>query len=243
MKSIRNALCAVAVLLPALSISGPIHAADTDDQDFTLPGEFSANVGLLTDYRFRGISQTDREPAIQGGFDWSHETGVYFGTWASNVEFNDAHIEMDFYAGFANEIGRFSYDLGAIYYWYPGARRNQNFDFVEVAFGAGYDLEIAALSAAANYSPDNFGSSGDSLFLEGGIDIPLPEKFSLGATLGYQIIDDEAAFGTPDYLTWSVTLSRPLFGFDLALSYVDTDEGSCGNGCDATVIFSVSRSF
>ncbi len=67
--------------------------------------------------------------------------------------------------------------------------------------------------------------------------MPLPEKFSIGATLGYQIIDDEAAFGTPDYLTWSVTLSRPLFGFDLALSYVDTDEGSCGNGCDATVLF------
>lgn len=239
---LKTLIAGTAVSL-ALLASGAVAGNHEEEEDFTIPGEFSANVGLFTDYRFRGISQSDREPAIQGGFDWSHETGIYFGTWASNVDFNDAHIEMDFYAGFANEVGNFSYDLGAIYYWYPGTRRNRNFDFFEIALGVGYDLDVAALSASANYSPDNFGSSGDALFLEGGVDVPLPEKFNIGATLGYQIIDDEAAFGTPDYLTWSVTLSRPLFGFDLALSYVDTDEGSCGSGCDATVIFSVSRTF
>jgi uncharacterized protein (TIGR02001 family) len=235
---------AAGIAVPLFLMASTAWAENAEGEDeFAIPGEFSANVGLLTDYRFRGISQSDREPAIQGGFDWSHDSGIYFGTWASNVEFNDAHIEMDFYAGFANEVGAFSYDLGAIYYWYPGSRRNRNFDFVELALGVGYDLEVAALSASANYSPDNFGSSGNALFLEGGVDVPLPENFSIGATLGYQIIDDEAAFGVPDYLTWSVTLSRPVYGFDVALSYVDTDEGRCGNGCDETVIFSVSRSF
>lgn len=225
------------------ALSAGAYAASHEEEKSMIPGEFSANVGFLTDYRFRGITQTDREPAVQGGFDWSHDSGVYIGTWASNVEFNDAHIEMDFYGGYANSVGAFSYDLGVIYYWYPGARRNQNFDFFEVAFGAGYDFDVAAVSASANYSPDNFGSSGDALFLEGGVDVPLPYDFSLGATLGYQIIDDEATFGVPDYLTWSIGLSKSFFGFDFALSYVDTDEGSCGNGCDATVIFSVSRSF
>ncbi|WP_417516374.1 TorF family putative porin [Minwuia sp.] len=234
------AAAGLSLALTATTVSVPALA---DDEEFDLPGEFSANVGLFTDYRFRGITQTDNEPAIQGGFDWSHDSGIYFGTWASNVQFADAHIEMDFYGGFANEVGNFSYDLGLIYYWYPGARDNQDFDFVEVALGLGYDLDVAALSFSANYSPENFGASGNALYLEGGVSVPLPYKFELGATLGYQIIEDEATFGTPDYLNWSVGLSRTVYGFDLGLAYVDTDEGSCGNGCGATVIFSVSRSF
>jgi len=234
-------IAAGVIAMSVMSVSA--FTASADDEASTIPGEFSANVGLFTDYRFRGISQSDREPAIQGGFDWAHDSGIYLGTWASNVDFNDAHIEMDFYGGYANSVGAFSYDLGLIYYWYPGTRRNQNFDFVEVALGVGYDFEVAAVSASANYSPDNFGSSGDALYLEGGVDIPLPYELSLGATLGYQIIEDEATFGVPDYLTWSIGLSRSFFGFDFGLAYVDTDEGSCGNGCDATVIFSVTRSF
>jgi len=234
-------LAAAAILLAAFA--APAAAENHEEEDFTIPGEFSANVGLFTDYRFRGITQTDNEPAIQGGFDWSHDSGIYFGTWASNLQFADAHIEMDFYAGYTNSVGDFSYDLGVIYYWYPGARRNQDFDFVEVAFGVGYDLEMASLSASANYSPENFGASGNALYLEAGVDIPLPKKFNLGATIGYQIIEDEATFGVPDYLNWNVTISRPVFGFDVALSYIDTDEGSCGNACGATAFFSVSRSF
>ncbi|WP_416897579.1 MAG: TorF family putative porin [Minwuia sp.] len=214
-----------------------------DEEEMMIPGEFSANVAFLTDYRFRGITQTQNEPAIQGGFDWAHDSGIYLGTWASNVEFNDAHIEMDFYGGYANTVGNFSYDLGVIYYWYPGARRNQDFDFVEVALGMGYDFEVASVSLGMNYSPENFGASGDAFYTEAGVAVPLPYDFELGATIGYQIIDDEATFGVPDYLNWSVSLARSFYGFDFGLAYVDTDEGSCGDGCGATVIFSVSRSF
>lgn len=236
----KSLAAATIVASAAFAFSG---AAQAEEEETVIPGEFSANVSLLTDYRFRGITQTDNEPAIQGGFDWAHDSGFYLGTWASNLQFSDAHIEMDFYGGYANSIDNFSYDLGVIYYWYPGASRNQDFDFIELALGLGYDFGAFSTSLSFNYSPDNFGSSGDALYTEGGVSVPLPYDFELGASLGYQMIDDEAAFGTPDYLTWTVGLSRSFLGFDFGLSYVDTDEASCGSGCGATVIFSASRSF
>lgn len=232
-----------AAIVAGTAMAGWAQPVVADEDEMSLPGEFSANVGLFSDYRFRGISQTDNEPAIQGGFDWSHDSGFYLGTWASNLEFNDAHIEMDFYGGYAGSVENFSYDLGVIYYWYPGTRRNQNFDFIEAAVGVGYDFEVASVSLGANYSPENFGASGNALYLETGVSVPLPSKFTLDASVGYQIIEDEATFGTPDYLTWTVGLSRPLYGFDLGVAYVDTDEPRCGTGCAATVIFSISRSF
>ena len=89
--------------------------------------EISANVALATDYVFRGVSQTDNQFAIQGGFDWAHDSGFYLGTWASNVDSNffggatDPQIELDLYGGFANEFGNgFGYDLGYLRYQYPG---------------------------------------------------------------------------------------------------------------------------
>ena len=66
--------------------------------------EFAGNVAFASDYRFRGISQGDRSPAIQGGFDIAAENGVYFGAWASNVTFSGASIEMDYYVGWGGEI-------------------------------------------------------------------------------------------------------------------------------------------
>lgn len=224
----------------ALGVVGTAHA---EEEASMLPGEFSANVGFFTDYRFRGVSQTGQEPAIQGGIDWAHDSGFYIGGWGSNVDFADAHMELDVYAGYANSVGNFSYDVAFLYYWYPGARRNQNFDYYEFALGLGYDLEVASLSASFAYSPDNFGATGDALYLEGGVSVPLPYDFALDATLGYQIIDDEVGFGIPDYMTWSLGLSRSFFGLDFGVAYIDTDEPSCGDACGATVVFSVSRSF
>ena len=77
----------------------------------------SGNIGLFSDYRFRGMTQTDYGPALQGGFDIGHSSGFYIGNWNSNVEqklYNGASLEMDFYGGFKGAVGDFSYDLGAI---------------------------------------------------------------------------------------------------------------------------------
>jgi uncharacterized protein (TIGR02001 family) len=89
------------------------------------PHTFTGNFGLFSEYRFRGISQTFKRPALQGGFDYSHANGIYLGTWASNVSSNtypNGNLEWDFYGGYKFELGKgVGIDLGGIYYYYPGS--------------------------------------------------------------------------------------------------------------------------
>jgi uncharacterized protein (TIGR02001 family) len=208
--------------------------------------EISANVGFVTEYSFRGIAQSNEEPAIQGGFDISHSSGLYAGVWAANVEFGDATIETDVYAGYSGSVGNFSYDLGAIYYAYPGSQNNLNYDFYEISAAAGYDFQVFSASASVNYSPEYFGDSGNAVYTAVSVDVPLPYDFSANAHVGHQTIDDNAAFGTPDYTDWGVGLGYSWQGFDFSLSYIDTDldePTECADGCDQKVIFGISRSF
>lgn len=234
----KKTLLAVGIAGAALfGVQATAQAASHSEGDsFQFPGEFSANVGFVSDYRFRGFTQADSEPAIQGGFDWSHDSGVYLGVWGSNVEFNDAHIETDFYGGFANEIESFSYDVGLLYYAYPGSSDRFNFNFLEGYVGLGYDFDVAAVSIGAAYSPDFFGGTGDALYSNAGVSIPLPGEFALDAGIGYQMIEQ----GSP-VTDWSIGLSKSFLGFDFSVSYVDTDQNVVG--ADATVVFAVSRSF
>jgi len=89
--------------------------------------EISANVAMASDYVFRGLSQTDNQMALQGGFDYEHDSGLYIGTWASNVSqdffnedgSNDPQLEVDLYAGYSGEIGVIGYDVGYLRYQYP----------------------------------------------------------------------------------------------------------------------------
>ena len=89
------------------------------------PHTLTGNVGLFSSYRFRGIDQTAGKPALQGGFDYSHASGIYVGNWNSNVSsgagFPEANLEMDFYGGYKMAFGDFGIDVGGIYYYYPGS--------------------------------------------------------------------------------------------------------------------------
>lgn len=260
---ILGAAFTAAIILPAQAQQVPTpqprqalpQAAPTEPAGPNLvPGEFSANVTLATDYAFRGISQTDEQPAIQGGFDWSHDAGPYLGVWASNVDFNDndqASTEMDFFGGFAGEYRNISYDIGAIYYLYPGADTARDYDYWEIAAAASYSpLANMEAGISYNYSPDYFNESGAAHFVEGtvayemgGMMIPL----TLSASGGHQWIEDNAIFGTPDYWVWSAEAATQVEGFDLALTYVNTDleENECAgtDNCDWRMIFSAGREF
>lgn len=96
------------------------------------PHTFTGSASFVSDYRFRGISQTMRRPAVQGGFDYSHESGFYIGTWGSNVDgtthfYNNTSMEWDFYGGFKGKpfpcwLPDLNYNVGVIYYYYPGGR-------------------------------------------------------------------------------------------------------------------------
>ena len=118
--ALASALIASVSTLAHAQSAAPAAAAPAPD--WTVTG----NLSLASDYRFRGISQTNKQPAISGGFDVAHSSGFYIGNWNSNIDsdfFQGANIEMDFYGGYKGTLADFGYDLGAIYYYYPGSGR------------------------------------------------------------------------------------------------------------------------
>lgn len=200
----------------------------------------SANVGFVTDYVFRGVSQTDEHAAIQGGFDYEDPSGFHVGVWGSNVDFNntqDGSLELDVYAGYANEIGDFSYDVGGIYYAYPGSESNLNYDYWEAYLALGYQFDMVGVNAGVNYSPEFFGDTGDATYIYAGVDVELPHSFSASAHIGHQEIDDST-----DYTDWSVGLGYNWMDFDFGLTYTDTDLDQSDLD-DGRVVFGVSKSF
>lgn len=212
--------------------------------------DYSGSVLLATDYAFRGISQTDQRFAIQGSLDVEHETGLYAGAWASNVDFNDgdeASTEVNLYTGYTHQLSKsLSGDLNFLYYLYPGADDDLDYDYYEITPALSYAASRFTLEGKVSYSPEFFADSGSALYYQGNLSVPLPASLELGLHGGYQDIDENDTFGAPDYTDWSATLSRPLGGFGAALSYVDTDldDDECFGGtglCDERVIFSLAR--
>src|SRR6185436_477134 len=120
-KTILSLSVAAAVAVPSLAFA----QAATPPAAAPEPSPFTANLTLVSDYRFRGISQTFGMPALQGGFDFVHASGIYLGNWNSNVSqsagFPNGNLEMDFYGGFKKSWGDLGMDIGFIYYYYPGS--------------------------------------------------------------------------------------------------------------------------
>jgi uncharacterized protein (TIGR02001 family) len=245
MQSMLKRLLPVVVL--ATTVSMPAIAAEPFGPG---SGDVSATVGVTSQYVFRGLAQTDEHPAVQASIDYTHDSGVYAGVWGSNVDFQDgdeANLETDIYGGWSGEISSIAWDIGGIYYWYPGADSDLDYDYFELAVSAGYDFDFANVSAAVNYSPNYFADSGDAWYLAGNVEVPLPKDFKITGHVGHQYIDDNDNFGSPDYTDWSVGVGYTFYGFDLSLNYIDTDldDGDeCVKGwCDDRVVFSVSHSF
>ncbi len=114
--------------------------------------EFSVNMALASDYVYRGISQTNEEATIQGGFDIEGESGLYAGVWTSNIAF-DGSIEIDVYAGFAGEFNEtLGFDIGVLHYDYPNDAGPNDSSFDEV-YGS---LSYKDLTVGVAYSNDFF---------------------------------------------------------------------------------------
>lgn len=216
--------------------AGPLVAAAALGGTPALAQEISANVALTSDYVFRGFSQTDEEPAIQGGFDYEHASGFSAGAWASNVDFDDgdeAHIEIDVYAGYAGSLTPdLGWNGGLIYYAYPGADDDLDYDYWEAYAGLSYSIA----SLTYYYSPDFFGSTGDGHYIDLGADVTLPYEIGLNLHVGYQEIDD-----LDSYVDWKVGLARELYGVSFDVSYHDTDENN--DLADERVVFTISKDF
>ncbi|GLX80802.1 TorF family putative porin [Thalassotalea eurytherma] len=183
----------------------------------------SANVGLTSNYLWRGVSQTDDAAAISGGIDYASESGFYVGTWASNVDFGDAaSYELDFYAGFGGEFGEgFGYDVGYIYYAYPDSAEVDSaneYDFGEV-YGS---LSYGAFSVSANYgvhAQDAGELFEDALYLSADAAFEVADGLELGLHIGNYSFDID---GADDYTDYGISLSKS--GFTLAVSDTDLDD-------------------
>jgi uncharacterized protein (TIGR02001 family) len=247
-----NSLLAGTAGLALLALAAAPAQAQTrlDAAGLTL----TATPGLSTDYLFRGISQTRNRPAAQLTLEAAHDSGFYAGAFASNVAFagTNARQELDLLAGYRFEALGIGWDVGAIYYTYPGYDRPagaQEIDYAEAVLKASRVVGDVTLMGAAYATPNYFGRSGTGVYLEGGVDWALPLGLTASGRLGYQWIERESRFGTPDYATFTASLSREVAaGVVLAVSYAGTDiaRDHCAGGqkiCDDRVMLTLTRKF
>ena len=208
----------------------------------TANAEITGTIGAVSDYDFRGVSLSAKDPALQGSIDYAHDSGFYAGVWGSNIDYGDGvdgDIEVDLYAGYANQINdELGYDIGLVYYTYPGSDDIE--DYPELYAGLTYNwLEVKQW-----YTNDYGGSEDDAFYTEANGTFELPANFSLGVHLGYNYGD---AFEDFEYLDYSVGVGYTLSNFELGLKYVDNDmdnqeEGDVFNS-EGRVIFSISTTF
>jgi uncharacterized protein (TIGR02001 family) len=216
----------------------------------------SASVALSTDYMWRGVSQTDNEPAISGSFDYGHASGFYAGTWASNVDVHSTHLEIDGYLGYANEIGDtgIGYDVGAMRYFYPGTDGEYDWNEVYAA------IDYSVFSFKISHSEDVLASHEAATHYMLGFHYGLPMGVLLVADYAVYDFDDvDSTFHAKPvddlnstHEDYSIGLSKDLVGFNFDLTYFETlsdgkdatkfeNDGS-GSRADSRVVFTISKS-
>ena len=223
-RSIRRT--AMASVLAGLAFASTAHAGTT------------GTVSVTSDYIFRGVSQTNQEPALQGGLEYAAESGAYIGAWGSNVSWLSdlsspaapisSSLELDVYGGYRGKFNdTVSYDVGALYYWYPGDFPSgfNSADTLEVYAG----ITIAAsekITLGAKYSvaaTDLFGytDSSGSGYLDLSANFVVAEGWTVGAHAGKQWIDGNGAF---EYADWKLGVTKAFSnGFSVGLAYTGTD--------------------
>lgn len=224
----RNTLAALALF----ALATPVHAADAPTAGEPTP-EYSltANVTLASQYRYRGLMQTNNQPAIQGGFDFTHASGLYLGNWNSSISWlNDSNskvsapVEMDLYGGYKGNLAPdVPFDLGVLQYYYPGDYPSgyTSPDTTELYAGLGYGPVLFKYSIAMT----NLFGFADSKYsqyfdLSGNFDTGF-WGLTVNAHVGRQTVRNVTDGA---YTDWKLGLTKD-FGRGLAISiaYIDTD--------------------
>lgn len=213
----------LAVLAVSLLACGAAMAqAKAPEPDFT----WSFNVGAVTDYRYRGISQTRLQPALQGGIDLGHKSGLYVGTWASSIKWikdlgGNSDAEVDLYGGYKFNAGPVAVDVGALRYYYADNRLSPNTDTTEL-YAAGtwgpatlkYSHSVTNLFGFANSKGSGY------LDLSASFDIGY-WGLTLAPHIGYQSVAHNSSASYTDY---SLTLGKDFGnGVSVSLAAVGTD--------------------
>jgi uncharacterized protein (TIGR02001 family) len=232
----KQTLIATAAASACLLSAAPALAADAPASPWT----FTGNIGVVSDYLFRGISQTNTEPAIQGGFDLTHSNGLYVGTWLSSISWVSDTLggsyptEVDFYGGYrASFASDFGYDLGVITYVYPGEGRLPGTfepDTTEV-YGA---LSWKWLSAKYSYVVSDYfvgwgtstgGKTDGSDYIELNASFPLADGWGISVHWGDQTVEDNSP---ASYNDWNIGVTKDVGFGVIGLKYSSTDvNGTC----------------
>ena len=204
--------------------------------------EVSSTVTMTNDYRFRGVSQTSGDPAVQASIDVGFDNGLYAGIWGSNVNFGDtdnANLEVDYYIGKYGDITEdLSYDATLYYFQYFGYNDGTDIDFYELDLRASY--KGATLLYA--YAPDYVNSGDNYQYVALDYSHPVSEAVSLDLHAGYTFGD---AYNGAEYKDYSIGVSGSAAGLDLSLAYLTNDvKGDTTDDYDDNaVVFTVSRTF
>lgn len=243
-KSVMGALAISLLAAPAVAQSykdGPAPMSPARALEWT------ANVGVTSDYVFRGFSQSAEKPAVQGGIDVTY--GIFYaGVWASGIDFGEtgagrdiANVEVDLVAGFKPKWGPLTFDFGVIYYMYPKAvDPGFELNYLEVKAGVSYEAwKGGTLAGTVFYSPEYTGKTGDVWTFEGSVAQELPKLGSItptfSALLGYQIGDSALysaliADGDDHYLYWNAGVSFAFtdkFSIDVRYWGTSNSDGFC----------------
>lgn len=206
-KTIKTA-AALSVLVASGAMSGVASA------------EVTGNIGVTSNYIWRGVTQTGDAPAVQGGVDYAHESGFYAGTWLSNVDFSETsdrnEYEQDLYLGFAGAAGDFGYDVGVFHYMYP---LSDNADFTELGLSGSYKMVSAGVNYTVSSDVEDT-DAGAEVFIEGDLYYYAGLNFDLGSDLGlgllagaYNFEDDGQGGADLDYVNYQISLSKGDFTF------------------------------
>lgn len=262
----KKSLLAVAL---AASAAGMPAVAGAQSAGAESPHSVSANMTLATEYRFRGIGQTNGKPTVQAGIDYEHASGIYVGTWASNVSWLSdggagtisSSVEMDLYGGYRFSAAGIDYDVGLLRYYYPGTYpagfTSPHTTEVYVS-GTWNNLTLKYSHAVTNLF--GFADSKGAGYLDLTGEFELGSGFGLVAHVGYQRIPSGSVGGLPvraksdcSYTDWKLGVTKGYAGLDFGLSYIDTNAKGAAGECyrnaynrdlgKGTVVLSVGKSF
>jgi len=199
-------------------------------------GEFAFNAALKSDYRFRGVSRSNNDIAVQGGVDWYADNGIYAGAFASSVsDFRGSDVETNLYLGYGVESNGLIYDVGVTAYIFPGGT---NSTYLETFGSVGVDFGLLTSSVGLSYMPSQ-SNNGDQdniyFFTDTRAEIP-DSPFAVDVHLGYE----DGVFGNSKW-DWKIGGSVSFEQFELGIAYVDTNV--VGRRSDSGVVFSVGAYF
>lgn len=256
-KPMRKSILGLSALI-TLSVATPALAQDETSDDLGL--KVTGTAAIVSDYRFRGFSQTGEDPAAQAGITVTHKSGFYVGTWASTIDLpavgNSLNTEIDLFAGYSKEIKPgLTVDAGLLYYLYPAHGVTNDTDFFEPYVNLTGTFGPASLKVGANYSwkqsalRDAFGDKASAIYLHAEPSVTIPNSpIGLNAHVGYAKSDAFPGGGEGDGHVWDYSVGGTVTWKNLTLgvSYVDTDEPSAiaeTAGSDGAVVFSLTAAF